>query len=231
MMVGLAPPASAVKCAPATAAPTNSFPGTLVVASNFESGTLKGFKVSTLGNGTAKVSSAFSYSGACAAFLRATTANNSIANMQAVLPAKTTEAHADGWFNITKAGVSGNNVPFFRFFSGTERVIDLFRDNASGAVVLRVTAPSGTFSYKVLVPHAALDAWHHVAMHVAANGASTDVEVWFNEQPVYASKSVKIGAKSLTAVQLGAEHDTQMGETYADNVIVKAGSRQARPRP
>ena len=82
--------------------------------------------------------------------LHATTANNSIAYMQAACPARP-EAYADGWFNITKDGVAGNNVPFFRFFSSTERVIDLFRDNASGAAVLRVTAPSGTFSYTTVV--------------------------------------------------------------------------------
>ena len=89
--------------------------------------------------------------------MHATTANNSIAYMRAALPGKTTEVYADGWFNITKAGVAGNNVPFFRFFSSSERVIDLFRDNASGAVVLRVTAPNGTFSYTTLVPHTAED--------------------------------------------------------------------------
>ncbi|CAI3799580.1 LamG domain-containing protein [Pseudarthrobacter sp. MM222] len=222
MIVGFAPAASAVTCDRSTAPPTNSFPGKVIAASNFESGKLKGFKATTQGNGSVKVASTSSHSGACAAFLHATTANNSIAYMQAALPGKTTEVYADGWFNITKAGVAGNNVPFFRFFSSSERVIDLFRDNASGAVVLRVTAPNGTFSYTTLVPNAALGTWHHVAMHIVANGTATGVQVWYNEQSVHASKSVRIGAKSLTAVQLGAEHDTQMGDTYADDVIVKA---------
>jgi hypothetical protein len=225
MIVGIAPGAgaSAVNCAPSTARPTNGFPGKVVAASNFESGNLKGFKVTTRGNGTVTVDSGRAHSGACAAFLHTTTANNSVAYMQAVLPGKkTTEVYADGRFNITKGGVAGNNVPFFRFFNGGERVLDLFRDNATGAVVLRVTAPDGTFGYTTLVPYAALGAWHHVAMHVAANGTATGVQVWFDEQSVHASNSVRTGAKSLTAVQLGAEHDTQMGNTYADDVIVKA---------
>ncbi|MCU1510454.1 MAG: hypothetical protein JWM01_1039 [Arthrobacter sp.] len=222
MIVGFAPAASAVTCDRSTATPTNPFPGKVVAASNFESGTLKGFKVTTQGNGSVEVASASSHSGACAAFLHATTANNSIAYMQAALPGKTSEVYADGWFNITKAGVAGNNVPFFRFFDGSERVLDLFRDNAGGAVVLRVTAPNGSFSYTTLVPNAALSSWHHVAMHVVANGNATSVQVWFNEQSVYASNAVRVGAESLTAVQLGAEHDTQMGDTYADDVIVKA---------
>lgn len=221
MMAGIAPAASAVTCERSTATPTNSFPGKVVAASNFESGKLKGFKVTTQGDGSVEVASASSHSGACAAFLHATTANNSIAYMQAALPGKTTEVYADGWFNITKAGVAGNNVPFFRFFSGSERVIDLFRDNASGAVVLRVTAPNGTFSYTTLVPHAPLSTWHHVAMHVVANGSATGVQVWFNEQSVHASNTVRISATSLRAVQLGAEHDTQMGDTYADDVVIK----------
>lgn len=222
MLVGFAPAASAVSCERSTATPTNSFPGKVIAASNFESGKLKGFKVTTQGNGSVEVASASSHSGACAAFLHATTADNSIAYMRAGLPGKTTEVYADGWFNIAKAGVDGNNVPFFRFFSSSERVIDLFRDNASGAVVLRVTAPNGTFSYTTLVPHVVLKTWHHVAMHVVANGSTTSVQVWFNEQSVHASNSVRIAAESLRAVQLGAEHDTQMGDTYADDVIIKA---------
>jgi hypothetical protein len=217
-----APAAPAVTCDRSTATPTNSFPGKVIAASNFESGKLKGFKVTTQGNGSVGVASGSARSGACAAYLHATTANNSIAFMQAPLPGKTADVYADGWFRITKAGVPGNNVPFFRFFSSSERVVDLFRDNASGAVVLRVTAPNGTFSYTTLVPNAPLGTWHHVAMHVLAKGTATVVQVWFNEQPVYSSSSVRIGATLLKAVQLGAEHDTQMGDTYADDVIVKA---------
>ncbi|WP_306916991.1 MULTISPECIES: hypothetical protein [unclassified Arthrobacter] len=230
LLVGLAAGASAVTCDRSTAKPANSFPGKVIAASNFESGKLKGFKVTTQGNGSVEVASATSHSGACAAFLHATTADKSIAYMQAALPGKTAEVYADGWFNITKAGVDGNNVPFFRFFNGSERVLDLFRDNASGAVVLRLTAPNGSFSYTTLVPDVALSTWHHVAMHVVANATATSVQVWFNEQSVYASNAVRIGAESLTAVQLGAEHDTQMGDTYADDVIVKAVKRTGRNR-
>ena len=35
----------------------------------------------------------------------------------------------------------------------------------------------------------------------------------------------------MTAVQLGAEHDTQMGDTYADDVIIKARSGKPGPIP
>lgn len=230
MIIGLAPPASAATCDRSTAKPTNTFPGKVVAASNFESGKLKGFEITTQGDGSVQVASASSYSGACAVFLHASTANNSIAYMQAALPGKTAEVYADGWFNITKAGVAGNNVPFFRFFNGTERVLDLFRDNASGAVVLRVTAPDGSFSYTTLVLNAAVSTWHHVAMHVVANGTATTVQVWFDERPVYASNVVRIGAASLTAVQLGAEHDAQMGDTYADDVVVKAVKNKGHNR-
>ncbi len=231
MLVGITPAAVAVTCDPSVAKPTNTFPGTAVAAANFESGTLTGFKVFTLGDGTVQVSSAFSHSGACSAFLHATTANNSIANMQAVLPAGTTEAYADGWFNIAKEGVAGNNVPYFRFFNGTDRVIDLFRDNGRGAVVLRTTSPTGAFSYTTLVTSTSLGAWDHVAMHVVANGTTSGVQVWFNERSVHANPTVSLGASALSAVQLGAEHDTQMGDIYADDVIVKARSGTPGPIP
>jgi hypothetical protein len=231
MIVSIASPASAVTCNPSIPAPTNTFPGAVVAATNFESGDLSGFKVFTLGNGTVQVSDALAHSGTCAAFLHATTANNSIANMQAALGAGTTEAYADGWFNITKQGVAGNNVPYFRFFSGTERVIDLFRDNGNGNAMLRVTAPDGTFRYTTLAPNVRLNTWHHVAMHVVANGTRTGVQVWFDEQSVYAQNSVRISAKALSAVQLGAEHDTQMGDIYADDVIIKGRSGTPAPIP
>jgi hypothetical protein len=219
-------PASAATCQPNAPAPTNQYPGTTVVATNFESGSLtgSGFKAPvTSGNGTAVVSSAQQRSGRCAAHLHVTTAASSVANFSAALPARSNDVYADGWFNVAKQGPANNNVPYFRFFNGSTRVIDVFRANsASGALWLRVTSPTGTYSYTSLRPSVALGSWHHLVMHVVPNGASTAVEVWFDDQLVYSSRQVATGFKALTAVQLGAEHRRQAGDSYIDDVVIKS---------
>ena len=221
--------ALAATCQTGTPQPTDSFPGTVAVATNFESGKLTGFTPYTSGDGTVGVSSASAHSGACAAYIHATASSGSIANIQAPLPTGSTEAYADGWFNIASEGAAGNNVPYFRFFEGGLRVLDVFRGNVSGELSLRVTSPAGTFGYATLVNKVDLGTWHRLAMHVIPNGAKTGVEVWFDGRSVYANTTLVTSATTLSAVQLGAEHDQQMGEIYADDVVIK--SRTGTPGP
>jgi hypothetical protein len=232
LAVGAGPASAAVTCQPNAPAPTNQYPGTTVVATNFESGSLtaSGFRTPvTGGSGTAAVSSAQQRSGGCAAHLHVTTAAGSVANFSAALPARSNDVYADGWFNVAKEGPANNNVPYFRFFNGSTRVLDVFRANsASGALWLRVTSPTGTFSYTPLGPSVALGTWHHLVMHVVPNGASTTVEVWFDERLVYSSRQVATGFSTLTAVQLGAEHRRQAGDSYIDDVVIKSASTGPR---
>lgn len=230
LAVGAAP-AQAATCQPGTPAPADTYPGTAVMANNLESGTLAGFTPTTGGTGTATVSSAQSHSGTCAAFLHATTDAGSVAKLSVPLPAATATAYADGWFNITQAGVAGNDVPYFRFFSGSLRVADIYRYNSNGQLWLRVTSPTGSFVYTRLIPSSiTLSAWHHVAMRVTANGLGTEVQVWFDEASVYSSNQVASAATTLNAVQVGAEHFQQMGDSYIDDVIINA-SDQTNPTP
>ena len=218
-------------CQPTTPDPTNSFPGTLATASNFESGDLTGFNPFTAGDGTVGVSSTSAHTGACAAYIHATSANGSIANIQAPLKTGATEAYADGWFNIASEGVPGNNVPYFRFFQGNLRFLDVFRGNVTGELSLRITSPAGTFGYATLVNKVDLGTWHHLAMHVVPNGPTTGVEIWFDGRSVYAKTTLVTAATTVSAVQLGAEHDQQMGEIYADDVIVKSTTGKPGPIP
>ncbi|WP_426975853.1 hypothetical protein ACQCSU_13715 [Pseudarthrobacter sp. O4] len=213
--------APAPVCQSGTPPPSNQYPGVLVVATSFESGTLKGFIASTSGTGTAAVTSDQHHSGGCAAFLHVTDESGSVANMSATLPGGSSGAYADGWFNITTAGNVGNNVPYFRFFNGGIRVADVFRDNGNGQLWLRVASPSGTYGYTNLGLAVQLGSWHKVVMHVVANGAASTVEVWFDARLLY-SNQVSTGFTTLTRVQLGAEHPRQVGDSYIDDVIIKA---------
>ncbi|UYY80245.1 MULTISPECIES: S-layer homology domain-containing protein [Arthrobacter] len=219
--------AASVTCQPGTAAPTDSFPGTTVVADNFESGTLSPYSPVTQGTGTAAVSSTMAHDGACSAYLHATIDAGSISNMSVPLPSGTTHAYAAGWFNITTAGVAGNDVPYFRFFSGATRIMDIFRYNSTSNFVLRVTAPDGTFSYTTMVGTVALNSWHHIAMDVTANGSATAAQVWFDDKSVFSSSTLNISATSVSSVMLGSEHPTQQADIYVDDLIVKNESASA----
>lgn len=203
--------------------PTNSFPGTAVVATGFEAGGLCNLTPQVSGTGTATVSSSQHHTGSKSAKLHVTTDSGSLANLSSPAFASGTKtSYADGWFNITVAGVSGNDVPYFRFFSGSTRVADIYRYNSNGQLWLRVTSPSGAFVYTKLISSSiSLSAWHHVSMRVTANGSSSTIQVWFDGVQKYSSTSVSMLGSSLSKVQLGAEHNRQKGDEYIDDVIIK----------
>jgi hypothetical protein len=59
-------------------------------------------------------------------------------------------------------------------------------------------------------------------MHVEANGAASTIEVWLDGRLLYSSNHVSTGFKTLNRVQLGAEHPRQVGDSYIDDVVIKA---------
>ncbi|HWE89738.1 MAG TPA: hypothetical protein VG317_09790 [Pseudonocardiaceae bacterium] len=204
-----------------TPQPTDSFPGTVVKADNFESG-LSGYTLNTAGTGSVAISSSQAHTGSCSVHIHATTDSTSLANMSVNLPSGN-EVYTDGWFNITAAGVAGNDVPYFRFFAGSTRVMDVYRYNDNGQLWLRVLSPDGTFAYTRLTLTAIpLNAWHHVQTHVIANGSSSTVEVWFDGTQLLSTNQVNTSATSLSSVMLGSEHLKQMEDNYVDDLIVKA---------
>jgi hypothetical protein len=230
-VVGSGPASAATPtCRPGTAAPPDPYPGTTAAATNFESGTLSPFTPFTAVTGTVAVSSASSHSPSCSAFLHATTDNGSIAKMSVGLASGMKEAYADGWFNVAAEGVAGNDVPYFRFFSGGIRYLDVFRHNITNDLVLRVTSPTG-FLYTTVVPTVALGTWHHLVMHVVPKGTSTGVQIWWDGQSVFASNTVNITAPRFDTLQLGAEHDQQKGDLYVDDVVVNSGPETPGPIP
>jgi len=233
LAVGASPASAAVPtCQPGAPQPTNQYPGKTVIATNFESGSLTtaGFAAAfTAGTGTAAVSSAQQHSGRCSAYVHVTTDAGSVANFSAPLPAGNNEVYADGWFNITKEGVAGNNVPYFRFFNGTTRFIDVYRSNGGvGPMWLRVAAPDGTLRYTPMKVNVPLGTWHHIVTHVVANGASSTVEVIFDGKLLYSSKQIATGFTAVTKMQLGAEHRRQAGDSFIDDVVIKAGKAAAQ---
>ncbi|MDQ0848668.1 hypothetical protein QFZ65_000606 [Arthrobacter sp. B3I9] len=219
LVFGSAQSASATTCGTVAA---NSFPGTVSTATSFETNGFCDFKPSVGGDGTATMSTSQRNSGTRSAKLHVTDTSGSIANLSTpAFPSGTKTVYADGWFNITTAGVSGNNVPYLRFFSGTTRIADTYRYNSNGQMWLRVTSPSGFVYTKLTSGSVSMGAWHRVAMRVTTNGSKSTVQVWLDGALKYSSSAVNINATSLSKVQLGAEHNRQKGDEFIDDVTIK----------
>jgi hypothetical protein len=226
LVFGSAQAGSAATCDPGSSVPKPNYPGTAAVDTSFESGSLctlipkAGGTGSTAGSAT--VVTTQKKTGSRSARLHVADAAGSNANLSTPsFPSGTKTAYADGWFNITVAGVAGNDVPYFRFFSGSTRVADIYRYNSNGQLWLRVTAPGGGFVYtKLIAGNITLNAWHHVTMRVTANGSKSTVQVWFDGAQKYSSSSVALSGTSLSKVQLGAEHNRQKGDEYIDDVVI-----------
>ena len=215
-------------CQTTTPAPGNAFPGTTIVADNFESGTLSNWTVRTGGDGSADVETSPVYTGGCAAHLHATTAKGSLANMSAAIPSGMAEVFGDGWFNITTAAVNGSTNSYFRFFSGSTRIASVYRYANNGQLWLEVLSSSGTYVRTRLTSQAvSLSAWHRVQAAILPNGTSTTVEVWLDGTRVYSDSGVDGPAVQVTAVTLGSEYNSQQGDIYLDDLVIKA----ADPNP
>lgn len=221
LILGSANAAVAATCRAGVAAPTSTFTGTLVTATNFEGNSLSPFRTTTSGTGTAAVTSPKAHSGTCSARLRATADARSVANMHVPLAAGTKRANVDAWVNITTAGLAGNNVPYVRFFSGSIRIADVFRNNGNGQLWLRTANPNGTVTYTKLQAAAVpLNTWQRVRMQVRADGPRSSLQVWFGNALVF-NRTVSLPSTTLSKVQFGAEHGRQMGDSYIDNVVIK----------
>lgn len=210
-------------CDPNTATPSNGNPGTTVLADNFEAYNLdKWSGTGVSGDGSAIVTSALAKTGNCAALLHATSNSSSRAYLTKALPAGSGAAHLDGWFNITAEGASGSNVPYWRLFNGSNRLVDVYRTNVGGALYLRTPNGSGGWVYTSLGRTVALNTWHRV--QVSAIAATGTIEVRYDGTLVKTMTAVPFGAASFSSAQIHAEHFAQRGDIAADDVVIKVAS-------
>lgn len=222
LIFGSANAGVAATCRTGLAAPVSTtFTGTLVAATNFEGNTLSPFSRSIAGTGTVAVASPKAHSGTCSVRIRATDTAGSVANMGVALATGTKRANADAWFNITTGGLAGNNVPYVRFFSGSNRVADVFRNKANDQLWLRLANSNGTLTYaRLQAASVPLNTWQHIRMQVRADGTRSSIQIWFGTVQVF-NRTVNLASASLSRVQFGAEHPRQMGASHVDDVVVK----------
>ncbi len=225
-------------CNPAAPAPTNSDPGVVVLADNFETNDFsKWTAVTQLGDATATVQAAIYNSPACAARISVTGNSGSEANVVKKLPAAVSEVWASGWFDITReGGASNNNVPTLRFFNGGTRLFDVSRQNGSGDLFVRWPTGSG---YTIIgVGHIAVGQKFALKIHLVVNAAQSQVQVWQDGTKLFDRSNsttgfINLGSNtSMNVLQLGAEHVMQDGDMIADDIVLKtvtAGPAQAAP--
>jgi hypothetical protein len=125
--------------------------------------------------------------------------------------------YADGWFNVSAEGASNSNVPEFRLFNGTTRLISLYRVNVGGNMYLSV---GGAFIS--LGQARSLNTWFHFNLHAIANGSASTVVVTLDGVQRYSSTAVNLGtATSFTSVMVGSEIVSQVGDLNVDDVVIK----------
>lgn len=214
-----AAPAAAASCGGSS--PPIDRPGSVVVADSFESGSVSTYWTKTdEGDAWAGITTSGPHRGLCAGRIIVTSSSTSRANLRRGLPSGTDEIWAVGWFRVDRQGYSGSNVPTFRFFNGSQRILDVHRANGSGSLWLRTASGSGSWRYVWLNRYIELHRWYRIDVHIRTSWSSSVVSVWVNGTRVYANTAYSLPASRLTTVMIGAEHVKQLGDFSVDDVVL-----------
>ena len=219
-----APPTN--PCNPAFALPSTSDSGTQLVADNFETFDFSRWSyVTREGGATSSIQTNTVHSGNCAALFSVPADNASRANLVQNTPAGTGFVYADGWFNVLAQGANTNsNVPYLRLFSGSTRIVDVYRVNGSGQMYLRLTPVGGSPSYHSLNRVVALNTWHQIKVYADASGNTSTVQVYYDGSLVHSTNVAPLNTSAINSVMIGSEHFAQEGTLAADDTVVKAGA-------
>jgi hypothetical protein len=179
--------------------------------------------VTTAGDGTATISTAQHHSGTCAGLFTESANTGSQAYISNTLGGSAkTDVWASGWFYVTQEGVANSNVPYLRFFDGSNRIAEVYRQNVTGDAWLKVDNSSTYVNLQAV----SLNTWYQVTLHVApasSSGSPTStVEVWIDGVLKSSIATYSLATTQLTRVQLGNEVLVQQGTEYFDDVTIGA---------
>jgi hypothetical protein len=210
-------------CDSTTPAPSNSDPGRTILADNFEHGLGKWSDVYTTGGGTAAAAAAAGRAGGCG--LRWHVPEEpyeSQAYLAKWLPSGVADVRTDGWFKFERLGSDPNwNAPTFRFFSAGKRILDVSRSNRDGKLFVRYPDGSGGWAIWSTDSYLPAGTWFRLRVHATARGASSLVEVWLDGSLIYRTTAATLGTSTIQRVMLGSEHNHQVADVVADDVIIK----------
>ena len=216
------PPDAVGPCSPEIYLPSSKRAGAYVVRDHFESGTLGKWAITDEGDAWAGVTDDHGRRGLCAGRLIVSSSSTSRANVRTALPSGSTDAWALGWFRVLAEGGIGSNVPTFRFFDGSQRIVDVHRQNGSGDLWLRSADRDGSWAYVRLGTKVSLGSWHRVVVHVRAGWSAGRVDVFIDGVLRFTDSSYYVHAGRITTVMVGAEHVRQKMDLVFDDVVVKA---------
>jgi hypothetical protein len=193
-----------------------------VLADNLESGDFRNWsRVVRNGDAQAYVTGSRAWSGACSGRLVVTSRWDSRANVQKHLGSSIDEVWAQGYFYVAKEGSWGSNVPIWRFFNGSQRIIDLHRQNGTGDLWIRRWNPSGGWWYSKLDKRLSLNRWYQVKMYVRSWWGGSKVAVWVDGTVLY-YKWPYVASGRITTAMVGAEHVRQVMDLSFDHLVIEA---------
>ena len=208
---------------------------TVAVADTFERGRLSKWHVVQDGDAFAGTTRDDPFDGNISGRLRATAARTSRANIQTRLADGTAEVWASGSFRVDDQGRRESNVPTFRFFNGTARVLDVFRQNVTGQLFLRTTDGPGDWDYVKLQRRMDIGRWYRIDIHVRALLNRSTISIAVNGRTVYQTSTAELHVRRLTTVMIGSEHVQQVMDLAFDDVVVNEAGRdeelEHRPPP
>jgi hypothetical protein len=190
------------------------------LADGFESGFGAWSSVTRDGDATVSIDPSPVFAGAGAVHLHVTSSSTSRANLDRVLPAGTASVLLDGRFNILGEGLSGSNVPTFRLFNGTTRILEVYRENVAGDLWLRTNNGAGGWTYYKLGRVLTKGQWYRVSVNATAAGGSSTVAIELDGVRLF-DRVIPLVSTSFTDAMVGAEHVRQVMELYADEVTIR----------
>jgi hypothetical protein len=193
-----------------------------VLADGFESG-LGAWSVTTEGGATVGTEWPDAHRGNCAARIRISNTSTSRASITRSLPAGASDAVADGWFRVDAEGKANSNVGFFRFFDGSNRIADIYRQNGDGGAWFRTKDAAGNFVFTPLGINLQVGRWYHVRFHVRANSSASTIQAWIDDTQRFSSSTFWLTTNRLTTLLLGSEHVSQEMDLRVDDVVLEAG--------
>ena len=224
MMIALRPAAGVTAAAPTGIASSESFGTPKITTSNswsFDDGTSDEWTPSTAGAGTTAVTTSAAHDGAYGISANVPAATVDKAGF--VLDyTPSQQVTIRGWWKVTAEGGSGSNVPFARLFYGTQRLADVYRQNASAGanVWLRVVQAIGGSNYYFIPTgfRLELDTWVYVSFTWGLDGQP---KLWINGVQYLGSADAPadwFAAPQIDRAYLGTHEQGNAGAWSMDSV-------------
>jgi hypothetical protein len=198
-------------------------------AYTFDDGTAQGWTAKTTGAGTTAISAAAAKSGnfGVSANVPAATADQAGFN-RTIVGGGAHRVRLSGWWKVTTEGASTtSNVPFARMFKGTQRLADVYRQNAVAGtaqnVWLRIVKAAGGANYWFIGTgyNLPLDTWVFIDFVWGTDGKP---EVYINGTQVIAGALQPadwFAAADIDTVWLGSQEIGNQGAWAIDSVEVQ----------